>query len=295
MRSFLKSRVLWGLLAAVLLGLFLVPRTIYASLIVRLIEKNIRTSEIFISMLEPDLAFIGISFQEIVIRPRQSPILLSLENVRIRLGLKKIFSTGPQLLIDGDWLGGHLEITANASSRQAVAQLRNADVTRLPFVGGLGFQQAQLQGRISITENPAADPPFEFESIEIMLDKINKSEETTLYPQLTGLPMPITIPALIESSIEIKGSVNPELVNITQARLLSSLGNLEGTVRIDRPNSYDREIAVGLDGILSEGGFKLLKGPVELFSKKRVTSHSQPFRLDFRVPPKPFSLEISPR
>ncbi|MGA1192640.1 MAG: hypothetical protein ACO3XO_10215, partial [Bdellovibrionota bacterium] len=153
-----------------------------------------------------------------------------------------------------------------------------------------------LRGSATVLERPEISPPLALETIHISLDKVTKPEPTTLDPRITGSPIPITIPALSDTSLELRGSANGEEIHIPVLRLLSSLGNLEGTVSIRQLNAFEPEIDVQLDGILSEAGFEIFGGPLELFSKRQITSHSQPFTFKLTNPLRPLpKIQISPR
>lgn len=296
MVKILKNRILIGALLAVVLGLLLVPSTIYANLFVGLIEKNIDRSKVFVSLDEPDLAFIGLSFEQVTIRPRQAPLLIALKDVRVRLGLRKILSEGLQILIDGTWLDGTVQIELSPMRREAKIQLAEVDLTQLPLLEGFGFEQALLRGSATISERPELTPPLALEIVHISLDKVTKREPTTLDPRITGSPVPITIPALSDTSLELQGKANGEEIDIPVLRLLSSLGNLEGTISMKQPSAFEPEVLVRLDGILSEDGFEIFGGPLELLSKRQISSHSQPFTFELTNPLRPIpKIQISPR
>ena len=296
MAKILKNRILIGALLAVVLGLLLVPSTIYANLFVGLIEKNIDRSKVFVSLDEPDLAFIGLSFEQVTIRPRQAPLLIALKDVRVRLGLRKILSEGLQILIDGTWLDGTVQIELSPMKREANIQLAAVDLTQLPLLAGFGFEQALLRGSATVLERSELTPPLTLDTVDISLDKVTKPEPTTLDQRITGSPIPITIPALSDTSLELRGKANGEEIDIPVLRLLSSLGNLEGTLSIKQPNAFEPEVLVRLDGILSEDGFEIFGGPLELLSKRQISSHSQPFTFELTNPLRPIpKIQISPR
>jgi hypothetical protein len=296
MVNILKNRILIGVLLAIGLGLLLVPSTIYANLFVGLIEKNIDRSKIFVSLDEPELTFIGLSFEQVTIRPRQAPLLIALKDVRVRLGLRKILSEGLQILIDGTWLDGSVQIELSPMKRKAKIQLAEVHLTQLPLLEGFGFEQALLRGSATVQERAELTPPLALDIIQISLDKVTKREPTTLDPRITGAPIPITIPALSDTSLELQGKINGEEIHLPVVRLLSSLGNLEGTISIKEPNAFEPEVLVRLDGILSEAGFEIFGGPLELFSKRQISSHSQPFTFELTNPLRPVpKIQISPR
>ncbi|MGA1192701.1 MAG: hypothetical protein ACO3XO_10525, partial [Bdellovibrionota bacterium] len=140
MANIIKNKIFIGVLLAIVLGLLLVPSTIYANLFVGLIEKNIDRSKVFISLDEPELAFIGLSFKQITIRPRQAPLLFTLKDARIRLSIRNLLSEGLQILVDGTWLDGTVQIELSPMKQRAKIQLAEVELTQLPLLESFGFE-----------------------------------------------------------------------------------------------------------------------------------------------------------
>ncbi|MCI5066714.1 hypothetical protein MRY87_13415 [bacterium] len=312
MKRFFAKKILIFFLIAIVLGFSLVPSSTYANLITKALLRQIDTTTVFVSVRDPDLAFIGLRTRELLVRPKSSLFGLSLKEVRIVPLFSDLLRGRVTLKVTGRWLQGDLSLLWQPNEDTISLSLVGTELHRFPFFQGLGFQGGILNTELTDLAFRRDGSLRSVKNLTIALSDISKPRPSSLPPALLGLPLEVSIPRLSETSLQLSlrtaplargasapgepplTAENDEQLIIEEAKLLSNLGELSGsgTTLLRSPHHLD----LNFTGTLKKPGFRLLEDPIKLFSSGKITGPDQPFTTIITGPLRPIPLiKITPK
>ena len=113
---------------------------------------------------------------------------------------------------------------------------------------------------------------------EFELSDVSKPSPTILQPILTGLPLPLSIPAVNNLTVRGNVSMREELLTLSSLAISSSLGNCSGEAQIDQL-ANGKPIHSQVECTLSPDGLKAFGAFLPILSKGKISSTSSSFKV----------------
>lgn len=258
----------------------------YGNFLARQLEKIARTRGIQLTISQLDWHSWEVTGKQInatLLIAKKLPLSIALEKLRINLQPRQLL--GGELLSDFDLslydgsINGEISRALASHDFSLTSQATGINLAEHLQLQGLGISQGELS--YQLPELSYQDTSWKLENLVLSLQNLTKLGETTLPPQLTGLPLPITLTEISDLNLDTVINLAGDQLTLGNLELTSSWGGLKGNVACQIEIKPIQCSGV-LSGTLTPQGQETLGPLLSLLSNGRLTSQASKFRLEFK-------------
>lgn len=163
-------------------------------------------------------------------------------------------------------------------------EIENLNLVKHPQIAGLGISSGVLTLNTSALQ--FRPHPLPLGTARLELEKLGIPRKIQLHPQLTGLPLPLTLPAIHDGTLTLDAKVEGDTLEIANFDFTSSWGECtgDGTLAIDRTGRV-QGADLEFDIHLSDVGNKEFASYFLLLGKNRLPPGTRSVHLTIQAPP----------
>ena len=286
-------------LLLILVLLVAVNQSRIATIILSKVALEAHKKKVALQFESPSFALFGLSAKGLSVSAQAGPMIISLpfSDVRTLVGLFSLFRSDKEAYFSAKLFSGTLDLKLSAinlkeQSARLLAKISDVDLSRLDLLTFAGVSSAKLSLN---TQDFLLQKNGLRGKVDLEIKDLNKPGTNTIPALLTGLPLNLEIPEIINTNLKSEIEVSPVEVSFRSAQLNSNLltiKNGQGEIRYKPNSNYAWVESYNFKGnfVLSDTGLTVLGSYLQIFGIKAISQQEYEFSVSQKLGLQPFPL-----